>query len=64
MYIYAYLNTMLQKHAIQFFNTNDSNKIILTLSLVHTVSDISPGVATVWPPGPTGTTGRRRQAPH
>jgi len=26
------------------------------LSLVHTVPDFSPGVATVWTPGPTGTT--------
>ena len=35
------------------------------LSLVHTVSVFSPGVATVWTPGPTGTTPlRRRQAPH
>jgi len=25
------------------------------LSLVHTVPDFSPGVATVWTPGPTGT---------
>jgi len=26
------------------------------LSLVHAVPDFSPGVATVWTPGPTGTT--------
>jgi len=26
------------------------------LSLVHTVPDFSPGVATVWTPGSTGTT--------
>jgi len=28
----------------------------LSLSLVHTVPDFSPGVATVWTPGSTGTT--------
>ena len=26
-----------------------------TISLVHTVPDFSPGVATVWTPKPTGT---------
>jgi len=29
---------------------------MIWLSLVHTVPDFSPGVATVWTPGPTGTT--------
>jgi len=38
---------------------------VTVLSLVHTVPDFSPGVATVWTPGLTGTTPyRRRQAPH
>jgi len=42
-----------------FLKTTDcciSIDLMIALSLVHTVPDFSPGVATVWTPGPTGTT--------